>query len=332
MNLDTYMNIVLELTKQVSAKDLKHVFVRLLEENLEDTRVELFEVHTIRMGDDTHLRSIVAVNALDYLQDVLYIDKTPVLHDCYSEGKTVLSSFGEGPVQKAFPIKEHEAISHIVVFSFGGKVIEEGTLDYFVGVFSNLLILLNSKDQDHLTGFFNRQAYNRMINPIIFGSKKKEVFVEKNKTFTYLAIIDIDHFKNVNDSYGHIIGDEILIIFSQIVRSTFRHDDLLFRYGGEEFVIILKDVENRYAWDIFERCRKCIAEHTYPQAGEITISIGFTVITVDSDRLTIIDRADKALYFAKNNGRNQTCSYEELVKEEKILPVSHAAGEVEIWD
>jgi diguanylate cyclase (GGDEF)-like protein len=125
--------------------------------------------------------------------------------------------------------------------------------------------------------------------------------------------MDIDHFKQVNDEYGHLYGDEVLLLFSRLMTKSFRHYDLLFRYGGEEFVVVLNNTDLETALTILERFRITIENYNFPQIGRKTISIGVTEISDQTMLSNVIDRADKALYYAKKNGRNQVCCYEKLV-------------------
>ncbi|MDT8424838.1 MAG: GGDEF domain-containing protein [Methyloprofundus sp.] len=122
----------------------------------------------------------------------------------------------------------------------------------------------------------------------------------------------IDHFKTVNDSFGHLYGDEVLLHFSQIMEKSFRYNDFLFRFGGEEFVVILNLVDMASARDVFERFRGAIAQFKFPTIGRITVSIGVTHIDNHSLPASLLDCADKALYHAKGSGRNQVVFYEDM--------------------
>ena len=135
---------------------------------------------------------------------------------------------------------------------------------------------------------------------------------------TCLAVIDIDHFKNVNDQYGHLVGDETLILFARSMVEAFRGGDLLFRMGGEEFVVVLKDVDMASALVVLDRLRHTIELEDFPQLGQLTISIGVSAVVATDLPMNTMDRADKALYYAKENGRNRVCAFENLVAEGKL--------------
>ena len=99
---------------------------------------------------------------------------------------------------------------------------------------------------------------------------------------------------------------------------VFRDDDLLFRYGGEEFVVVIRVLTKEDAFGVFERLRTKISEHTFPQVGNMAVSIGMVEIDEQEGSSDVIHSADKALYFAKENGRNQTCIFEDLISQGKI--------------
>jgi two-component system cell cycle response regulator len=124
-----------------------------------------------------------------------------------------------------------------------------------------------------------------------------------------LLLLDLDHFKEYNDSYGHLEGDKVLVRFSQIIKSCLRTNDSAYRYGGEEFTVILPETAGAEAKTVAQWIRAALeAERFYPQDGEevqITISIGVTEYHSKEELSTFIQRADKAMYLSKQNGRNK---------------------------
>ena len=142
-------------------------------------------------------------------------------------------------------------------------------------------------------------------------------------------MIDVDHFKRVNDTFGHLFGDEVLLRMGELIRKTFRHSDRLFRFGGEEFVVILNAVDESLAYASFNRFRLSVEQHEFPRVGKVTCSIGFTAVSPLDVPTDVVGRADEALYHAKEHGRNQVCCYERLVAEgliSRIEPVSEDLG------
>lgn len=124
-----------------------------------------------------------------------------------------------------------------------------------------------------------------------------------------LLLLDLDHFKEYNDSYGHLEGDKILVRFSQIIKSCLRTNDSAYRYGGEEFTVILPETAGPEANTVAQRIRSSLeAERFSPgngQDAQITISIGVTEYQEKEELSTFIQRADKAMYVSKQNGRNK---------------------------
>jgi diguanylate cyclase (GGDEF)-like protein len=137
-------------------------------------------------------------------------------------------------------------------------------------------------------------------------------------------MIDVDHFKRVNDSFGHLFGDEVLLRMGDLMRKTFRGGDRLFRFGGEEFVVILNAQDEALAATSFNRFRISVENHEFPQVGKVTCSIGFTAVTNRDVPTDVVGRADEALYYAKESGRNQVRCYERLVAEGAIVKPSVA--------
>jgi diguanylate cyclase (GGDEF)-like protein len=144
-------------------------------------------------------------------------------------------------------------------------------------------------------------------------------------------MLDIDHFKRVNDNFGHLIGDEVLLLLARLMRSTFRFHDQLYRFGGEEFVVLMHCSQNGQAQAAFERLRNNTEQHIFPQVGHITISVGFTEIRRGDTPSGAFERADKAVYYAKEHGRNQVCNYESLIAEGKLAAESANIGDIELF-
>lgn len=112
-------------------------------------------------------------------------------------------------------------------------------------------------------------------------------------------------FKQVNDKYGHDVGDNVLKAFAQILKSNVRKTDIVARWGGEEFVLLVLDTTAEFAGQMGEKLRKHIDDMDFPVAGKVTASSGVTHLLGDDDKVTAIKRADDALYKAKQNGRNR---------------------------
>lgn len=153
---------------------------------------------------------------------------------------------------------------------------------------------------DHLTRLFNRRYFYKILKIVNEKSKKFK------KTFSIL-IFDIDHFKKVNDNFGHDVGDEVLQGVSTIIKKTVSNYGTAARYGGEEFVVVFPETDKEKAFAIAEVLRKAVEAKKFQSMGRgVTISLGIAESTEDDDFEKLISIADGRLYKAKQSGRNQT--------------------------
>lgn len=152
---------------------------------------------------------------------------------------------------------------------------------------------------DSLTKIYNRLHIAHFLDAEIdkvkrYGGKFSIIF------------FDLDHFKNINDNYGHIVGDHVLEEVTRIVSSANRSADIFARYGGEEFIILTPETGINGAMAHAERLRKDIEQHHFDTVGQVTSSFGVAEFNPEKDDLDmLLDRADKALYIAKEDGRNR---------------------------
>ena len=191
-------------------------------------------------------------------------------------------------------------------------------------VYCNMYRLLDYSELDTLTGLLNRKSFDevfyRTIPARLPGSVEQQTpHTPERRTAEpaqswWLGMIDIDHFKQVNDRFGHLIGDEVLLLAAGIMRKTFRQEDRLYRFGGEEFLVLVRCFDETEALRAFGRLRRNIETYEFPQVGHITISIGVSRVLPSDSPSSAIDRADQSVYFAKNHGRNQVCNYTDLVR------------------
>ena len=152
---------------------------------------------------------------------------------------------------------------------------------------------------DSLTKIYNRRFFNEFLHKEIIRSERN------NKAFS-LIMFDIDHFKRINDNYGHDIGDKILQELAAVVSQCIRKSDLFARVGGEEFVIIAQETNLEGAMYLAEKIRKKVEENSFCMSLKITVSLGISQYKNKDDCSTIYKRADNALYKAKDNGRNRS--------------------------
>ena len=216
--------------------------------------------------------------------------------------------------------------------------IVEGLLD----LLRNCLALLDYSETDTLTGLLNRKTFDQYLLDILSRISSdgdnvaetphlpKRRLPRPHGHHHWLGVMDVDNFKSINDRFGHLIGDEVLILIANMMRASFRAQDQLFRFGGEEFIVLLKPTGYEQARATFERFRQDVEGHVFPQVEHVTISIGFARIGIEDTPAEVLGNADEALYWAKQHGRNQTCSYEELrtAGNLKPHPVLHTEAEM----
>lgn len=198
-----------------------------------------------------------------------------------------------------------------------------------ITIFANQMALLQHSSQDALTGLYNRYMLDNAMEHILSSTQARREGDSGKDPRWCLAMMDIDHFKQVNDTYGHLIGDEVLLQLAQLMKQCFRHDDLLFRFGGEEFSILLKDVNLEQATRTLERFRTKVSDHRFPQVGQITISLGLTYMTPGKFPSALLGNADKALYYSKEHGRNQLNCFEYLHELELLGDYENDANDLE---
>jgi diguanylate cyclase (GGDEF)-like protein len=205
-----------------------------------------------------------------------------------------------------------------------------------LGIYCNQIALLDYGETDALTGLLNRKTFDHAFcqaarlavaaeQPPPAGAERRAMAQQQ-----WLGVVDIDHFKRVNDGHGHLIGDELLLLVAQLMRVTFRYGDALYRFGGEEFVVLLRAPDRDHALMAFDRFRKRLEAHDFPRVGRVTVSIGFTAILGSDLPSSAFERADRAVYFAKEHGRNQVRCFEELVDGGKVDSRDHV-GDVELF-
>lgn len=230
-------------------------------------------------------------------------------------------SYRPSPVEPAYSIGRHARHS----LNYNLKILEEDLgeihlyrgrrfTDVEIGHLENLLSTLlyplrnallyreavQSAFKDALTGVKNRAAFE--------GNFKREIELSRRKSSELsLIVLDIDFFKRVNDRYGHTVGDLVLKNVAQTIEATIRCSDALYRYGGEEFVVVLSGTGRDGARLLAERIRQNIeALHfTSPNGLNVTLSLGVTTLRKHDTQKELFERADAALYLAKQSGRNR---------------------------
>ncbi len=182
-------------------------------------------------------------------------------------------------------------------------LVDEEYIQLLFSFYCHQLRSLEGTYVDRLTGLYNRRAFDQRMAALF--KQNNRVRRRNQSTPSVYVMLDIDHFKDINDEYGHLYGDEVLANVAKIMTDSFREYDLLFRYGGEEFAAVLMDIDDEAAALALERFRASVENYEFPKRNSVTVSIGYTLFDIEKTLHQLIDEADKALYFCKHNGRNQ---------------------------
>ena len=194
-------------------------------------------------------------------------------------------------------------------------------------VYRNMYNLLAYSDRDPLTGLLNRKSlddtfYSAVLDelgeggardtgaPTLPGQERRHR-VPPNY---WLGTISVDNFSAINDKHGHLIAEEVLILVARIVNNTFRTYDRLYRLGGEQFAVLMHCPDESLVLAAFERFRVNMEKFNFPQVGNVTACAGFTRVSADDSPSTTLERAERAVDFAQQQGRNQVLSHPELVR------------------
>jgi diguanylate cyclase (GGDEF)-like protein len=204
-------------------------------------------------------------------------------------------------------------------------------------IYRNFQSLLDYSERDSLTGLLNRKTFDEAFYKLqaapagagagadsVADADRRHAAQQPQQHF--LGVIDIDHFKVVNDTCGHLIGDEVLLLLSRLMRSSFRFHDRLYRFGGEEFVVLMHCADDACAGVAFERLRSAVQAFAFPQAGTITVSVGYTPVKAGDTPGSAFERADKAVYWSKNHGRNQVTSHAQLLASGALVDDARIGG------
>jgi diguanylate cyclase (GGDEF)-like protein len=239
------------------------------------------------------------------------------------------------------PVLVREALTEVVVLRaplIPSDVV--AMLRGFVRLYRNFVAVINEGERDALTGLLNRRVLETRLSEVARDNARRHAVVHvredgerrqvRDLTPHFIAVLDIDHFKRVNDSFGHLFGDEVILLVSQLMREEFRDDDMLFRYGGEEFVAILATHTRQGAMAALERFRSRVAARRFPQLNQVTISAGLAEMRGRELAAAVIARADRALYCAKDDGRNRVYDYDDLSAKGRFTE-EKAGNEVELF-
>lgn len=266
--------------------------------------VSKLQFHAVVMGEEGH-----EAEPLDE-------DLKKSIAICFDSGSFVSIQAQDESEINLYPLKNanDRTVAVIAVKANINDTQVHETINMILQIHQNFAGLISDSEHDTLTGLLNRKTLevklNKVLEIMVTATKRK---ADAPNAKHYLALFDIDHFKRVNDVYGHLVGDDVLKTLSSLMKTAFREKDMLFRYGGEEFLGVFECANPADIRQILERFMSKVAQHAFDEVGNITISIGYTEILATDQVAQIVSRADQALYYAKENGRNRTCCYELLL-------------------
>lgn len=324
---DKVLESVIEITEQKNSLALSYSILATLSELLPLSSATL--LHHLR-------RSSVMVSRLNIDKDEAGLKQYQWFYDQalnhldYQHDQTeiaiALQPDGQYQCCCPIPIEEHFSAELCLILEQDPEPYRI-LIDGFAKIYRNYTVILHESERDKLTGLLNRRTLEERLRHT-FAINPSTV---ENKQL-WIAMLDIDHFKMINDHFGHMIGDEILLMFAQQMQYYFGMDSQLFRFGGEEFVIIFSTGDEKHICQQLDGFRKHIRNYHFPRVGELSFSAGFCSLRSGDYLPTILDQADKALYYAKEHGRDQVHCYEQLCGDGKIVITQNTAtGDVELF-
>ena len=338
---------IVVLTSLREQHALQQCLVKTLQEFISANEISLYGLSTA--SGNTTLKLLVSVESPDEVENssqskrfpaLRTIQDDPDLKQCITTKKQVISAWqdvragkSKSGIKVIYPVTTEQGVVGFFIIKCAKLIEKDQEMAIsFLRIYHNYLQLINANEHDALTGLLNRKSFAEKMMTVLAAQRGNQdrATDEQGSAKHCLAMLDIDHFKKVNDKFGHLHGDEVLLLFARLMTQTFRVDDQLYRYGGEEFVVFLKNVDLTTGLSILERFRAKFEAFNIPHVGKVTVSIGAVEVNKQDLPTTVVEQADKALYYAKDNGRNQVCAYEKLLEEGKLNNIL-TSGDVELF-
>lgn len=331
----TILESVIHITRDSDRGVLMKSMVSTLREMLDAEQVSLYWLKAGQEGVEVRLQvSASSDGTVEYpnIKPLALAEKPEFLRCVETRLCLGVPANHAGKVRHVYPILSRDGVMGLLeVVGHEHAESEARMTAGLLQIFSNYVQIIEESERDTLTGLLNRRTFEKNIGRLLLESRQagddvfacEEALLPGRREGTraisrWLAVLDIDHFKRINDKYGHLYGDEVLLLLAGVMRRSFRNNDNLFRFGGEEFVVALEPTDDEGARAVLERFRQSVESFDFPQVGKVTISIGYVRIGSQDAPATLVGHADEALYFAKHHGRNQVCSYDMLLEEHKV--------------
>ncbi|WP_156612642.1 GGDEF domain-containing protein [Paramagnetospirillum marisnigri] len=337
---ESVLSSVVRITEQRSQQHLEDSLVATLADLADLPFCAICRPTQTAAGIFIDYVAIKAAPGQDVPESMAEIGNDMLLLQCMATGGSHDMVLPDGAIRRAQAVVDDRGTvcAFLVTVSAPEQAGKQALVDGFAAIYRNYLAILRDAARDTLTGLKNRKTFDENFSRIVASSRHFELPYAGDRRNSHLdgdhhwlGMIDIDHFKRVNDSFGHVFGDEVLLLLAALMRKAFRGEDLLFRFGGEEFVVMLAPTTFANAQAVFDRFRATVASFPFPQVGKVTVSIGFVRIQSDDLPSVVIGNADKALYYAKEHGRDQVCSYEQLIDEGGLSVERRAGDDIELF-
>ncbi|BBN81979.1 GGDEF domain-containing protein [Pseudoalteromonas sp. A25] len=323
------LHSVVKLTKTRDVDSLESSLLSTIHEFIGCQAVSIYK--SLSANDVLEVECCLGLEVIDgkrfqWSQSEKLDNPSPELLSCLNSACIIAIQSNDGVEKRWVPITlSDKPIGAIAIVSKGLGSAEQVLLNAFCCIYENYLTILHENERDKLTGLLNRQTFDKKLKQLIEKqvvkhhktTKSKKDRQNQKETVSWLAMLDIDHFKQVNDNYGHVCGDEVLLILAQVMHSYFRPTDLLFRFGGEEFVLVFEPATVEEIEALLNQFMEQVRNTKFPFVKKLTVSIGVAKVGPYDFPIHVLENADKALYFAKENGRDKLCFYEQMVKADK---------------
>ena len=278
------LDVALQLTLQEDQIALRQILLQGVRSIEHVKQADLFEIKSDL--EDQQAGRVYYRNALESGSNFEQLERRQTMLDALSRQeiiKSVVDHGAEHTHRYAIPILSSGVVSEILSLD----ALELSTIDFesirfLSDIYRNYTQLLHKYERDALTGLLNRRSFEDRLSHYMaqLAEQSPDQWAASQlpgATIPHLAVLDIDHFKRVNDTYGHLYGDDVLLLFSNQMREQFSAETSLYRFGGEEFVVVM-NVSGDEAEQQLERFRKAIEAFDFPQVGQVTVSIGYTAV------------------------------------------------------
>ena len=324
------LNSIIKITKNKDVDSLEYTIISTIQEFVKCEEISIYK--DLEVVGELRIERSASLKFLSQ-SDFIWQDKDVVkepdaeLISCITSSCIITVKSDNNKERRWLPIcVRDKPVAVIAILSQHLESEDQVLLNAFCRIFENYLAILHESETDKLTGLLNRQTFDKKIKLLIEKQMAKQHQIIKTDekrakhsgSSSWLAIVDIDHFKKVNDEYGHVCGDEVLLLLAQKMKSYFRSSDLIFRFGGEEFVLVFEPTNYDFIQAKLNTFLDLVRNTKFPFVSNLSLSIGLSRISPYDFPISVVENADKALYYAKRNGRDQLCFYDELVTKNLI--------------